>query len=90
MVRPERFELPTPKFVAWCSIQLSYGRIAEAAHYAYRPIHRQVCFGWKNNVRTKTVKMAESKGAPSASRSTLRQGGRWYIGTAWLESLKVH
>jgi hypothetical protein len=27
MVRPERFELPTPKFVAWCSIQLSYGRM---------------------------------------------------------------
>jgi hypothetical protein len=26
LVRPERFELPTPKFVAWCSIQLSYGR----------------------------------------------------------------
>ncbi len=26
VVRPERFELPTPKFVAWCSIQLSYGR----------------------------------------------------------------
>ena len=30
MVRPERFELPTPKFVAWCSIQLSYGRKSEA------------------------------------------------------------
>ena len=29
MVRPERFELPTPKFVAWCSIQLSYGRIVK-------------------------------------------------------------
>ena len=27
MARPERFELPTPKFVAWCSIQLSYGRL---------------------------------------------------------------
>ena len=27
MVRPERFELPTPKFVAWYSIQLSYGRV---------------------------------------------------------------
>ena len=27
MARPERFELPTPKFVAWCSIQLSYGRV---------------------------------------------------------------
>ena len=26
MVRPERFELPTPWFVAKCSIQLSYGR----------------------------------------------------------------
>ena len=32
MARPERFELPTPKFVAWCSIQLSYGRV-EAANY---------------------------------------------------------
>ena len=29
VARPERFELPTTKFVAWCSIQLSYGR-AEA------------------------------------------------------------
>jgi hypothetical protein len=28
MVRPERFELPTPWFVAKCSIQLSYGRIS--------------------------------------------------------------
>src|SRR5215475_11779100 len=27
MARPERFELPTPRFVVWCSIQLSYGRI---------------------------------------------------------------
>ena len=30
MARPEGFEPPTPKFVAWCSIQLSYGRVAEA------------------------------------------------------------
>src|SRR5690606_37867963 len=29
MARPEGFEPPSPKFVAWCSIQLSYGR-AEA------------------------------------------------------------
>lgn len=27
MVRPERFELPTYRFVACCSIQLSYERI---------------------------------------------------------------
>lgn len=26
LVRPERFELPTPWFVATCSILLSYGR----------------------------------------------------------------
>ena len=26
MARRERFELPTPRFVVWCSIQLSYGR----------------------------------------------------------------
>ncbi len=26
VARPERFELPTPRFEAWCSVQLSYGR----------------------------------------------------------------
>jgi hypothetical protein len=31
VVRPERFELPTPWFVARCSIQLSYGRAGGAA-----------------------------------------------------------
>ena len=29
MARPERFERPTPRFVVWCSIQLSYGRASE-------------------------------------------------------------
>jgi hypothetical protein len=28
MARPEGFEPPTPRFVVWCSIQLSYGRLA--------------------------------------------------------------
>src|ERR1700689_2454360 len=28
LARPERFELPTPRSVVWCSIQLSYGRKA--------------------------------------------------------------
>ena len=31
MARPEGFEPPAPRFVVWCSIQLSYGRL-EAAH----------------------------------------------------------
>ena len=26
VARPKRFELLTPRFVVWCSIQLSYGR----------------------------------------------------------------
>jgi hypothetical protein len=31
MARPKRFELLTPRFVVWCSIQLSYGRFARRA-----------------------------------------------------------
>ncbi len=30
MARPKRFELLTPRFVVWCSIQLSYGRAARS------------------------------------------------------------
>ena len=29
MADPERFERPTPRFVVWCSIQLSYGSTVE-------------------------------------------------------------
>ena len=31
MARSGRFELPTPRFVVWCSIQLSYERFGGAA-----------------------------------------------------------
>src|SRR5947208_6735639 len=31
LARPEGFEPPTPRFVVWCSIQLSYGRVAQCA-----------------------------------------------------------
>ena len=30
LARPKRFELLTPRFVVWCSIQLSYGRALTA------------------------------------------------------------
>jgi hypothetical protein len=30
MARPEGFEPPAPRFVVWCSIQLSYGRAERA------------------------------------------------------------
>jgi hypothetical protein len=29
MAHPERFERPTPRFVVWCSIQLSYGCVTK-------------------------------------------------------------
>ena len=38
MARPERFERPTPWFVAKYSIQLSYGRAVRAAHYTDRGV----------------------------------------------------
>ena len=46
MARPEGFEPPTPKFVAWCSIQLSYGRkITAAFQFNFAATG---CFRWKN------------------------------------------
>ena len=37
MARPKRFELLTPRFVVWCSIQLSYGRVF-AIQWMIKPI----------------------------------------------------
>jgi hypothetical protein len=31
VARPEGFEPPTPRFVVWCSVQLSYGRSTDVA-----------------------------------------------------------
>ena len=31
MAHPKRFELLTPRFVVWCSIQLSYGCVSAAS-----------------------------------------------------------
>ena len=45
MARPERFELPTTKFVAWYSIQLSYGReesrIIPLRRHRVNPLHER-------------------------------------------------
>ena len=38
MARPKRFELLTPRFVVWCSIQLSYGRMPRAKSRAARAL----------------------------------------------------
>ena len=37
MARPERFELPTPWFVAKYSIQLSYGRVFQFYRSIFEP-----------------------------------------------------
>lgn len=41
LVRPEGFEPPTPKFVAWCSIQLSYGRLEQKRNFLAKRLLRQ-------------------------------------------------
>src|SRR5712691_6726077 len=43
MARPKRFELLTPRFVVWCSIQLSYGRVGRDGPKAVRP-RRPHCY----------------------------------------------
>ena len=37
MARSERFELLTPRFVVWCSIQLSYDRASDDIRWAEAP-----------------------------------------------------
>lgn len=45
LVRPEGFEPPTPKFVAWCSIQLSYGRFEQKRNFPAKRLLRQPLSG---------------------------------------------
>jgi hypothetical protein len=41
LARPKRFELLTPRFVVWCSIQLSYGRVLRGAGVARKVRQRR-------------------------------------------------
>ena len=49
MARSGRFELPTPRFVVWCSIQLSYERVAagQKRPRRRRPHHRPSVCRWQ-------------------------------------------
>jgi hypothetical protein len=42
LARPERFERPTPRFVVWCSIQLSYGRVFRVTFGLDGPLHPKI------------------------------------------------
>ena len=85
VARPERFELPTTKFVAWCSIQLSYGRRSGIMQIVSSL--RQSCVAYDFSKRDLQLAETEgfepsmelltpyslSRGAPSASRASLRR-----------------
>ena len=70
MAHPERFELPTDRFVADYSIQLSYG----CAVICY--CMQSQCDGGEKGIRTLDtifiVVCSLSRGVPSATRSSLR------------------
>jgi hypothetical protein len=58
MARPKRFELLTPRFVVWCSIQLSYGRAGRLcgkrsgwAKAASNPEARQPIHAWAGHCK---------------------------------------
>ncbi len=80
LARPEGFEPPTPKFVAWCSIQLSYGRVIElhsmpnellaVKHFLPRTQLAET-EGFEPSIELLTL-YSLSRGAPSASRARSR------------------
>ena len=74
MARPERFELPTPWFVARYSIQLSYGRVLGTLmeHGPENVAERE---GFEPSMGL--VPYSLSRGAPSATRPSLRIGAEW-------------
>ena len=84
LARPERFELPTTKFVAWYSIQLSYGRadaaccvVLLASHRAGRPgcserASMGKVAGGVNRARRDRSRIARSPASHRSSRIPLR------------------
>src|SRR5215831_3244072 len=69
LARPKRFELLTPRFVVWCSIQLSYGRVLRIAREVFptEPIRRERT----SSYRLRPV-MASSPRTEDAGRFRLR------------------
>ena len=73
VARPERFELPTPRFVVWCSIQLSYGRLpfrkgkSRAPGRGTRLELSASCPAWQGSPR----------GSPGTNRRTGPYGLHW-------------
>ena len=62
MARPKRFELLTPRFVVWCSIQLSYGRVFREQTESLNAISL-------NDIKAEAVAKAVGDGAAKAGHS---------------------
>jgi hypothetical protein len=77
MARPKRFELLTPRFVVWCSIQLSYGRLiplpepARGTGHSYRLDPLLARLAASTRVR---IRQARARSPRLVSRSTARSG----------------
>src|ERR1700678_3206555 len=61
LARPERFELPTPRFVVWCSIQLSYGRRPERREARRSGIAIGSVPAWQDSARKTPPRTADAR-----------------------------
>ena len=85
MARPKRFELLTPRFVVWCSIQLSYGRAGSGAAIgtgleadggrlsSFSPADKALPPAFLRSVGSLSCRRRPA--GPNASRATIRRIG---------------
>src|SRR5262245_30726978 len=64
LARPKRFELLTPRFVVWCSIQLSYGRFVPPPGCEIRGTERPYSYRF----RPLLARVGAASGRPSRAR----------------------
>src|SRR5271170_8362391 len=80
LARPKRFELPTPRFVVWCSIQLSYGRVFRRTPCDFRGLAPGICaFGGpraQGGLRRPAVAALTARGKGSADWPLLARAER--------------
>ena len=74
LARPKRFELLTPRFVVWCSIQLSYGRVLRGSR---KEMLRPTGSGTRPSYRLRpALARLASGGAARRRRERKRRAGR--------------
>ena len=76
MARPKRFELLTPRFVVWCSIQLSYGRVPHPGRASRGPADGRIA-----NVSGPDWQGSSTAAQDTGFRPTPGIAGTWAFGT---------